>query len=81
MAALGPEATDFTELRSGMHCRNCGRVSSAKDFCDYCQFPLSNDVVDEDPAELVGGSGEVTIFTPPTDPPEGADPGSHGGML
>jgi hypothetical protein len=84
-----PEGTEFEEdTGRGWLCMNCKRVATDPEFCDYCEFPRYNQAENEDPVDhsipepgTIGGRGAVTRDTPPTDPPEGVDPGSHGGML
>lgn len=83
-----PEGTEFeNDEGHPWMCLNCGRVATDPKFCDYCQFPRFNQVDDDDPERWLpdpykpGHDGEVTRDTPPTPAPEGANPGSHGGML
>lgn len=89
--ARSPEGTEFeTDEGHAWLCLNCKRVPTDAKFCDYCDFPRYNSpgfprVGAPPDAEIPEwpqyDPGAVTIDTPPTDPPEGVDPGSHGGML
>jgi hypothetical protein len=86
-----PEGTEFeNDEGHPWLCLNCGMVPTDPEFCDNCQFPRHNQPgiprVGSAPGDDAGDwyryePGAATIDTPPTDPPDQVDPGSHGGML